>query len=393
MKKQNYFINRRKLIGICPFLLFILVVITTSCRSSGTKALKHGDYYTATIQAVNKLRSSPNNQDAQNALLDAYPLAVRTALREIDNSLIGNNILKYDVVVSQYEQLNRLADEIYHCPKANELIPRPQEFQTELLNAKNTAAEQSYDLGVQALNYGTVEQARLAHQHFLAVHNYVNGYRDVLNKIDEALYAATLRVIVEPPITPANFQLSAEFFYNNMISEMSRRTQYKYVRFYTPEEAKNENMRNPHQYVVFDFATFTVGNIRDVQNTTDVKRDSVVTGSVNVGGKTYDSYATVTAKFTKYQREISSGGTLDVRILDATNSRVIEQRKFSGEYVWKTIWGSYNGDERALSSEQKDLSKREPQLPPPNQDLFLEFTKPIYTQVVSYVRTFYSRFN
>jgi hypothetical protein len=295
------------------------------------------------------------------------------------------------VVVAQYEQLNRLADEIYHSPKAYDLIPRPQEFQTELLNAKNTAAEQSYALGVTALNHGTIEQARLAHQHFLAVHSYVNGYRDVLNKIEDALYAATLRVIVEPPITPANFQLSADFFYNNMISEMSERTRYKYVRFYTPEEAKNENMRNPHQYMVFDFATFTVGNVRDVQNTTDVKRDSVVTGSVNVGGKTYDSYATVTAKFTKYQREITSNGTLDVRILDASNNRVVEQRRFSGNYVWTTVWGSYTGDDRALSSEQKNWSSREAQLPPPNQDLFIEFTKPIFTQVVSYVRAFYSR--
>jgi hypothetical protein len=122
-----------------------------------------------------------------------------------------------------------------------------------------------------------------------------------------------------------------------------------------------------------------------------MKRDSVVTGSVNVGGKKYDSYATVKAKFTNWQREISSGGTLNVRIIDASNQRVIEQRKFSGNYAWKTVWGSYTGDDRALTKEQKDLCKRQAQLPPPNQDLFIEFTKPIYTQVVTYVRGFYAR--
>ncbi|GHT86670.1 hypothetical protein FACS18947_6670 [Bacteroidia bacterium] len=352
--------------------------------------MRQGDYYTASMEAVNKLRSSPDKQEVQSILTSAYPLAVKMALREIDNALASNNASKYDVVVAQYERLNRLADEIYRSPKASELIPQPQEFQTELRRAKNSAAEQSYTLGVKALDFGTIEQARTAHQHFLKAYNYVNDYRDVMNKINESRYAATLRVIVEAPVTPTNFQISAEFFYNNLLSEMSKRTETNYVRLYTPEEAKREKMHNPHQYMVLDFAAFTVGNIVEVKNTTDVKRDSVVTGTVKVDGKDYNAYATVKAKFTKYQREISSGGTLDVRILDASNNRVIEQRKFSGSYVWKTTWGSYTGDDRALAKEQKDLSKREPQLPPPNQDLFLEFTKPIYTQVVSYVRGFYN---
>jgi hypothetical protein len=143
--------------------------------------------------------------------------------------------------------------------------------------------------------------------------------------------------------------------------------------------------------MILDFAAFTVGNIRESKSTNEVKRDSVVTGSVKVNGKDYDAYATVTAKFTKYQREISSGGTLDVRILDAANKRVVEQRRFSGNYVWTSVWGSFTGDDRALTAEQKNWCRREPQLPPPNQDLFLEFTKPIYIQVVSYVRAFYSR--
>jgi hypothetical protein len=389
---QKKMITCPQLKWLCLLFLIILVVIATSCGSSnGAKSLKQGDYYAATIEAVNKLRSSPDKQEVQTILISAYPLAVKMALREIDNALASNNASKYDMIVAQYERLNQMADEIYHSPKAVELIPQPQEFQTELRNAKNSAAEQSYTLGVKALDYGTVEQARIAHQYFLNANNYVNGYRDVVNKIDEALYAATLRVIVEAPITPANFQISAEFFYNNLLSEMSKRTETKYVRLYSPEEAKEENMRNPHQYMVLDFAAFNVGNITEVKNTTDVKRDSVVTGTVNVGGKNYDAYATVNAKFTKYQREISSGGTLDVRILDASNNRVIEQRKFNGSYVWRTTWGSYTGDDRALTKDQKDLSKREPQLPPPNQDLFIEFTKPIYSQVVSYVRTFYSR--
>jgi hypothetical protein len=60
--------------------------------------------------------------------------------------------------------------------------------------------------------------------------------------------------------------------------------------------------------------------------------------------------------------------------------------------VWTSIWGSYTGDDRALSAEQKRLATQQPMLPPPNQDLFIEFTKPIYSQVVNYIRSVYRNY-
>ena len=85
-------------------------------------------------------------------------------------------------------------------------------------------------------------------------------------------------------------------------------------------------------------------------------------------------------------------GKLHVRIIDAQTKSVIEQRTFNGSYVWVSEWASFTGDDRALSDEQKKLSTRQATLPPPNQDLFIEFTKPIYTQVVSYIKTAYRKY-
>jgi hypothetical protein len=172
---------------------------------------------------------------------------------------------------------------------------------------------------------------------------------------------------------------------------MGKVTQNRMIRFYTPEEARHENMRDPHHYIALDFNTFVVGNIRESKSTIDVKRDSVVVGNVNVEGKQYNAYATVTAKFTQFRREISSSGTLSVRVIDAASKKIIGQRAFSGQYVWATVWGSYTGDDRALSKDQKSASLRQPQLPPPEQEFFIEFTKPIYSQVVEYIHSIYYR--
>lgn len=374
------------------FLFFCFITLIATACSTGSSSYKHGDYYKACLESIERLRSNPKNNKSQSVLVSAYPLAKKTAQREIDNALLANGIDKYDVVVYQYERLNQLADQIFNCPKALELIPQPTEYVAELSKAKQMAAAQSYELGIKALNIGTVDQSRIAYQYFQNSNKYVSGYKDVLNKIDEARYYATLRVIVQKPYTNANFQYSADFFYNNLIAEIQKNSQNRFIRYYTQEEAHKENMKNPHQYIVLNFEDFSVGNIRETSNTTDIKRDSVKVGTVKVQGKVYDSYNTVKARLTTSRREISSGGILSLRILDAQNNQEVQRRNFTGSYVWNTSWANFKGDDRALTEEQRRMCNREPQTPPSQQDLFIEFTKPIYSQAVSYVRSVYSKY-
>ena len=371
-------------------LLFSIILALASCASS-SKLYNKGKYEQAVSKAISKLRSSPDHRESQDILVQSYSMAVQTALRDINNALQSNNVARYDIVINRYEQLNFLAHEIYTCPKANELIPYPREFHEELRQSKDIAAEHYYMQGEKALNERTVDQARFAHQFFMQANNYVNGYRDVISKIDDALYAATLHVVVEAPPMPERYQVSADFFYSNLVTEMNKTNQQKYVHFYTPEEAKNDRLKNPNQYVVLDFIDFTVGNIRESKSTQEVKRDSVPI-TVEIDGRKTTAYTTVKANLTTFRREIISAGKLRVRILDARNEGVIEQRTFDGSYIWASLWGSYTGDDKALSAEQKKLTSQEAALPPPNQDLFIEFTKPIYSQVVSYIRSVYSKY-
>jgi len=380
MKKANHFL-----------FLCLLTIIATAC-STGSTSYKHGDYYKACLESIDRLRSNPKSDKSQSVLVNSYPLALKTAQREIDNALIANQPDKYDVVVYQYEKMNQLADQIFNCPKALELIPKPTEYVSELSKARQMAADQAYESGSKALTVGTLDQARVAYQYFQNVNRYVPGYKDVLNKMSDARYYATLRVIVQKPYTNANFQYSADFFYNNLLLEIRKNAQNRFVRYYTPEEAHKENMKNPHQYIVLNFEDFSVGNIRESSNTTEHKRDSVIVGTVKVEGKTYNSYNTVKARLTTFRREISSGGVLSLRIIDAQNNQDLLQQNLTGTYVWNTSWANFKGDDRALDNEQKKMCNREPQTPPTQQDLFIEFTKPIYSQAVSYIRSAHSRY-
>lgn len=371
-------------------ILSFLTIFVMSC-SSGYKAYKHGDYYKACMDAVDKLRTSPRSDKAQYVLQKTYPLAQQTALREIENALLRNDQNNYETVVYHYERLNELADNIYACPKANQLIPNPKQYPAELADAKQKAAAQIYELATKALNAGSLEQARLAYQYFQKANNYVYGYKDALNMIEEARFQATMRVVVEKPRTSMSYQLSADFFSENLMTEISQYFANRFVRFYNAYELSNNNSIRPHQYLVLNFEDFSIGNTSDTKNTVELTRDSVFMGTATVNGKKVNVYNTVKAKYSTYRREILSRGILSVRIYD-NNNVLIQQRNFAGQYVWYTTWASFNGDERALTTEQRKLCDVSPQIPPSHQQMFVEFTKPIYSQAYSYIRSYYNKY-
>lgn len=370
---------------------FIMCLLLAGC-ASGIKSYQRGDYYQACEEAVNRLRSSPNNGDARTALMNAYPLAKANAERDIATLTAAGDLASYEKAVSVYDRMGRLADDIRHCPAALALIPNPSDYAAERLAAARTTARLAYDAGAKALAFGTLEKAREAYDCFVRAERYAPGYKDVQEKIAQARYDATLRVIVMRPQLSTKYQLNGDFFYNRLMTDITKRT-YKYlVRFYTPEEAAAEGMANPHQILELNFVDFTVGNTREVSNTTDLTRDDVeVATTMGPNGVKQPVKGTVKAKYTSNRIEVISQGTLGMRTMDAFTGRVLIQKNHSGKYVWEAEWATFNGDERALTSAQLALTKKRAQTPPPAQDLFSNFANPLYKNCTDYISAAYSR--
>ncbi|MEL7003991.1 MAG: hypothetical protein AAFN93_14815, partial [Bacteroidota bacterium] len=122
-------------------------------------------------------------------------------------------------------------------------------------------------------------------------------------------------------------------------------------------------------------------------------KDSVKVGTVTLeDGKKVDAFNTVSAKLTVFRKEVISKGRLSMQVFDAKSNAVLSARKIDGEFVWFSQWGSFNGDERALTNDQINITKQVEVPPPPPQDLFIEFTVPIYNQLVPAINGFYRRF-
>lgn len=372
-------------------LLFFAAFSLFSCGSS-KKSLQRGDYYTAVLTAVKQLRSNPDNMKQQQVLLQAYSLAKENSQRKISNAWDMNASNKYGITAEEYLALNRLADAIYLCPGALRVISRPDQYGHELSDILPQAAEEAYNLGDRQLSLHTIQGAREAYAYFVKADEYVGGYRDVGNKITVALDLATLKVLVTKPVTPKNYQLTADFFYDNLMAQMAQVTANRFVRFFSEEEASVVGLTYPDHYLLFEFVDFMVGAMRESKSTVQLSRDSVLVGTTTVNGKSQQVYGTVKAELTTFRREVISEGVLSAKIICAADSRVEEHKNFPGKFVWFNEWATYKGDERALTDKQKKMTNTEPAMPPPQQDLFIEFTKPIFNQTVSFVRNFYAKY-
>ncbi len=366
--------------------LLLLLIVIISC-STGKKALQKGEYDKAVMQAVNRLRSNDSNEKARSTLRRAYQLALNTHLENVKRASNTGDPYKWERMVSEYQSINNLYEEIRRCPSCLDIIPTPNKYDNELLDAKQNAAAVRYNLGLEALVQKNIRQKAIeAHGHFNRVKELVPRYKDIDDKVAESLFYATLKVVVNPIPSPSRLlELRHEFFVDKINEYLHHNAINEYVRFYTPNEVRNERLEKVDHVIEMAFDEFNLGNIYQNNTEREISRDSVVIAEKD-GEKIY---GTVKATIRISEKTIKGGGVLDFRIFDDRTNKVITHEKMPSSYTWSIQWASYQGDERALNDEERLLVKRKELYPPSPQIMFEEFTAPIYDQVISKIRYYY----
>ncbi|MFA5814009.1 MAG: hypothetical protein WC865_00110 [Bacteroidales bacterium] len=368
-------------------IAFVSSFLMFSCNS-GKKAFQEGNYSEAVFKAVQRLRENPDSKKSGETLDQAYPLAISTFKQEIDQLLKSQDPFKYSGVTDRYETMNRMADEIRHCPAALRIIRNPESFAEQVAAARQKAAPEAYEAGVSKLKQGTRPAARDAYYQFLNADRYVPGYLDVKQKIEQAKFDATLKVIVEQVPVPGRYKISSDFFYDQVYTLLAKTSKREFVEFYDPAAAKQ--LPYTDEILMMEFDDFVVGSTYDKDTEKEfTSKDSVKIGTATVNGQKIDVFDRVKAKFFTHRREVVSTGVLVVQIVDARTNKPKATQKFPGTFTWFIEWASYNGDGRALNPQQLEMCKRKPAMPPPPQDLFLEFTKPIFEQVKGFLHNYY----
>lgn len=376
------------------YFIFVFFLALASSCSSGKKELQRGNYASSVAKAVDRLRSSPNNNKARTTLSKGYALALNHYLEEVARFKASNQALKWENVLSSFNLLNNMYDDIRRCPACLEIVPNPRSFLAEASDARKRAAQVRYDLGIAELNKGDRQSAKLAYESFLRAKDLVRNYPNIDQAILDAKDAATIKVVLEKvPVYSQRYRISDEYFSNKMFEFLQQnRRMSDFVEFFTPTEAIAQQLTNPNHVIRMQFDDFNVGQVYVRETTDNIVKDSVIVGTVDVEGESRNVYGTVKAKMTTFEKTVTSNAVLDVKIYDSQTNRLLMQDKIPGEFVWQAFWGNFQGDERALSEDQKSTCNLREVQPPAAEDLFIEVTRPIYNQVTSRLRNFYRNY-
>ncbi len=376
------------------FIILIATIILSAC-SSGKTALKHGDYYSAVLQSVVRLRQKPDHEDAKKVLVEAYPMAVEAIKRNIERKKGSSNPQKWNEIYDDMQRANFLADQIYHCPAAKSIIPYPFEYGSSTLEGvKEEAVKELYQNALNLYETGNRNNIKIAIKELTNLLEFTPGHTQATQLLRDAEEAATLHIVVEMlPYSHKKYDLSDEAFrneINNHIITLDRR--YKYIKIYSPTQAERLSL-SPDQIITVDWENFMVGNTNQKQIEREVaSADSVKVGETTVNGVVYDVFNKVYAKLTINIMEIASDGRMRIKAKDFNTQSTIATHSPAGSFVWHYEWGSFNGDERALSKEEKAICRNKPPVLPSPQFLFTELTKPLYDQTADWFEKHFRKY-
>lgn len=367
--------------------VLMAVLFFTACTSS-KQQFEKGNYEKAVALSIKKLRKKPDNSKQKAILKAAYGYAVQVSEQKIKQQQQSTDRFKWDAVIAQYRKMQQLYTDLLQCPGCLAVV-NPVDLQNELNEALAAGAQVYVEEGQKALATKEKEGGRLAYRHFAQAKAYQNNYGNIDRMLNDARIQGTEVIGVSRiPVSSKGLELNTAFFLQQLTQAMNDLNYFFAV--FAPVEQLVEQQQVPDQVVDLSFDDYYIGQTYVKEIRESLVRDSVKVGEVTDSlGKKYAVYGEVKADLQRYEKTIESGGLLNIAIVDPNNQSILFQQKIPSTTVWENDWATYQGDKRALTKEELALTREKELLPPPPQDLFYSFTRPLFDQTANLLRRRY----
>lgn len=370
------------------FYLSLAGLLFVIACSSPKNQFEKGNYEKAVLLSIKKLQKKPSSAKQQAILKAAYGHAVQVSTQKITQYQQSNDRFKWDRVIAQYQEMQKLYSALLQCPGCLNLVT-PNDYQIDLNEALLQGAQVYVEEGLAALNKQTKVGGRTAFSHFAQAKGYQNDYANIDQYLVQAKELGTEIIgISRIPVASKGLEINAIFFLQQLTQAMNA-LGYTFASFFTLEELE-ANKQRPDQIVELSFDDYFIGQTYLKETRETVEKDSVKVGVItdSLGTKNH-VYGKISVDIQYFEKSIESGGLLNIAIIDPRHKSVVFQEKIPSTYVWENNWLLYQGDERVLNKKELKLSKQKELLPPPPQELFYAFTRPIFDHTAEVLRQRY----
>lgn len=370
-----------------------LSLFFVSCKTA-SKMYEKGNYDEAVELAAKKLQKKPNDPKLLNIIQEAYRYAVNDHEGRIHTYSISNNELKWEWMYNEYVSLQKMYDAIYRVPEVYEIV-KPAAYSSYLVTYAEKAAEVRFDRGIAFMNSYNKESYRNAYREFQASLRFRPGYREAIQKMNEAYDYAVTNVVILPMQQDGGFVYSSySVGGNNLDDQVIRNLQYnsgdEFVKFYSAWDARSKNIRTDME-VDMRLSTLDIGRYHDSRNTRKLSKEVVIKEIVYRPDSVVKQYGKIFAEVTTTRRTMNSSAILQISVRDASGRWVWEDN-FGSDHNWYTEFSTYTGDSRALSESDKQLVDRRREFAPSDNEIMRCLIDELSNTAQYRLRNYFSRY-
>ena len=368
------------------FLLFTsTVLLLTACKTT-KNYLSRGDEDRTLFDIVKTLNKRPTDDSATRALPIVYDRVQQIHLNKISAYKSYKEISRWDKIIDEYSTLQQMYDAISSSGAASRLV-NAGNYQNDIYDAKQGAAEDYYQLGTTLLQSDRRDDTKKAYNYFKRSDSYVSGFKDAKSKMDEAYQNAIINVVINPVQDNSFFfntgwgntgyNYSNEYFQQTLIRELGGTYASRYpAKFYTDWEARRDNIQ-PNWVVDLTLRNMNIPRPTAYTYSRNVSKQ--IESGKDTSGKTM--YQTVYATINITKQSFTARGQVDVNITDIASRKSISFNSYSDDYRWEEEHATYTGDNRALDSNDWAIINNRNYNEPRKEDVLNELYRKIYPQV------------
>ena len=375
-------------------LIVVLSIAFAACKSS-KNYLERADEDRALQDAVKRLGKNAGDEDAITAVPILYKSISATRLARIKSYQSGTDLARWDKIISEYNQLQSAYNSIINTTGAFKLVT-PENYNTQLLEAKQHASEDYYEYAQSFLQKSGRDNAKKAYSNFKKADSYLDGgYKDAQAKMNEAYENAIVDVMINPVQDNSFFNnngwgnswnsYSNDYFQRALVRDLdnnSGNNRNYAARFYSDWEVRNKNIEVDWEVNLYlrnmDIPQPTRYNYR--QN----RSKKIETGKDTSGRPVYQT-VTATVNITRYS--FTAYAAMDVQVKDLVTPKTVSNRNFREDYRWQEERGTYSGDSRALTNADWDaINNNRGYQEPRREQVVEELYRKLYSQILSHIR-------
>ena len=366
------------------FYICALTLTLSACGSS-KNYLERSNEDKALQDAVKKLNKNSKDEKALEAIPVLYSNIRQSHLAKIRSYSSSKELLRWDKIINEYEDLQKAYEAVINSSPAFKLV-NPQSYSSELLDAKQSAADEYYQAGLVFIDKSGRDNAKKAYGYFKKSEKYIPGFKDAKLKMDQAYENAVVDVVINPVQDNSFFfnsgwgnsgyNYSNEYFQQSLVRDLSSNNNRYPARFYTEWQARRDNV-NPDWVVDLKLRNM------DIPYPTSYTYRRNASAQIEVGTDTSGRpvYRTVYATVNITRMSFTARADMEVNIKDVATGKNISYNTFRDDYRWEEERATYSGDSRALNSRDWEMINNTGYGTPRKEEVLDELYRKIYPQV------------